>query len=79
MMTACNNYMAGNTTILMRVKQAPPCIPNTYLTARMRSAASGFRKKYRTDLSVEIAKAKETGAEALMVVMPRQRRDPAHA
>ena len=31
------------------------------------------------DLSVEVAKAKATGAEALLMVQPPQRRDPADA
>ena len=51
-MATCNNYMTRNTTVLLRVKEASPRIPDPHLTALLFVGLPGPREKYRQSAAV---------------------------
>jgi hypothetical protein len=51
-MATCNNYMTGNTTVLLGVKEASPRIPDPHLSALLFVGVPGSREKYRQSAAV---------------------------
>jgi hypothetical protein len=51
-MATCNNYMTGNATVLLGVKEASLRLPDPHLTALLVVDVPGSREKYRQSAAV---------------------------
>jgi len=53
-MASCDNHMIGNTTVFLRMKEAPPRVPYSNLTAVAFFSGPGFREKHRHGATVPL-------------------------